>query len=147
MSDFYSYHPASERVRVRCAGGVAGSTLEPPGEAASGVHGAYRECTLIGHTRCKQPLGACKWQRRGVDTPLMLLCADGSHGLDLSFVTHIFMLGRVDDPAIKQQVVSRADRMGALPDADGRGCEVETLLLWHDDELRSPVKGKRARRA
>ena len=59
----------------------------------------------------------------------MLLCADGSHGLDLSFVTHIFLLGRISDPAIKQQVVSRADRMGAVADADGRGCAVETLLL------------------
>ena len=80
-----------------------------------------------------------------------MLCEDGSHGLDLSFVTHLFLLGRVDDPAIKQQVVSRADRMGAVPDAHGRGCEVETLLLWHDDELAPTAagakKGKRKGRA
>jgi hypothetical protein len=168
VADFYRHHPTSQRVRVHCAGMVNGSTLAPPwspevaatlaggaagaagagaGAAAFGFVPSWREGTLIGHTRCKHPLSGSEWERRKVDTPIMLLCADGSHGLDLSFVTHIFLLGRISDPAIKQQVVARADRMGAVPDADGRGCEVETLLLWHDDELRSPTKPKRGKRS
>ena len=178
VADFYTRHPTSQRVRVRCTGGVDGSTLPPPVgrtsafqpadqllaaqqpvpaaqqpvPAAGGqqppppppqAHAALRECLLVGHTRCRQPLRGGPWQTRRVDTPLMLLCADGSHGLDLSLVTHIFLLGRIRDPAIKQQVVSRADRMGAVADADGRGCQVETLLLWHDEELRSPAKKRK----
>ena len=152
VEDFYAAHGVSKRVRVRCLGPVEGSTLPAPAVppaadvAALLPHGGrLRYGTFVGHTRCKCSLGAAKWETRRVDTPVMLLCADGSHGLDLSFGTHIFLLGRVSDPAIKQQVVSRADRMGAVPDATGRGCEVETLLLWHDEELRSPTKVKKKR--
>mmetsp|Transcript_39858 Transcript_39858/g.119939 ORF Transcript_39858/g.119939 Transcript_39858/m.119939 type:complete len:755 (-) Transcript_39858:80-2344(-) len=43
----------------------------------------------------------------------MLLCKDGSHGLDLSFVTHIFFLDTIYDKALENQVVARAFRMGA----------------------------------
>jgi len=44
---------------------------------------------------------------------VMLLSKDGSHGLDLSFVTHIFFLDEIWDRSLEQQVVSRAYRMGA----------------------------------
>ena len=43
----------------------------------------------------------------------MLLSSDGSHGLDLSFVTDIFLLERLKDKALEEQIVSRANRMGA----------------------------------
>mmetsp|Transcript_8540 Transcript_8540/g.12168 ORF Transcript_8540/g.12168 Transcript_8540/m.12168 type:complete len:719 (-) Transcript_8540:91-2247(-) len=43
----------------------------------------------------------------------MLLGRDGSHGLDLSFVTHIFFLDEIMDKSVERQVVARAYRMGA----------------------------------
>jgi SNF2-related domain len=43
----------------------------------------------------------------------MLLGSDGSAGLDLSFVTHIFFLEPVWDKSLISQVVSRAWRLGA----------------------------------
>ena len=57
----------------------------------------------------------------------MLLGRDGSEGLDLSFVTHIFFLEEVMDQELKDQTVARAWRMGAT----GR-VVVETLVaqLW-----------------
>jgi hypothetical protein len=44
---------------------------------------------------------------------ILLLQEDGSTGLDLSFATHIFLLEAVEDPALRNQIVSRAYRMGA----------------------------------
>jgi len=43
----------------------------------------------------------------------MLLGKDGSHGLDLSFVTHIFFVEEIWDKSLKDQVIARAYRMGA----------------------------------
>jgi len=44
-----------------------------------------------------------------------VLCLDANlaHGLDLSFVTHIFLLEPIDDAALLEQVTSRAHRLGA----------------------------------
>ena len=42
-----------------------------------------------------------------------LFYSEGSHGLDLSFVTHIFLINALLDNSLEQQVVSRAYRMGA----------------------------------
>jgi SNF2 family DNA or RNA helicase len=53
----------------------------------------------------------------------MLLGKDGSEGLDLSFVTHIFFLEQVWDKSLEQQAVARAWRMGAKSSV-----EVETLI-------------------
>lgn len=53
----------------------------------------------------------------------MLLGKDGSEGLDLSFVTHIFFLDVALDKGLVDQAVARAWRMGSL----GR-VEVETLV-------------------
>ena len=53
----------------------------------------------------------------------MLLGKDGSEGLDLSFVTHIFFLEQVWDKSLEQQAVARAWRMGAKGSV-----EVETLV-------------------
>lgn len=53
----------------------------------------------------------------------MLLSKDGSEGLDLSFVTHIFFLEEIWDKSLAEQAVARAWRMGA------RGAvEVETII-------------------
>lgn len=53
----------------------------------------------------------------------MLLSKDGSEGLDLSFITHIFFLEEIWDKSLQDQAVARAWRMGAK----GR-VHVETLL-------------------
>ena len=53
----------------------------------------------------------------------MLLSNDGSEGLDLSFVTHIFFLEEIWEKSLSDQAVARAWRMGAK----GR-VEVETLI-------------------
>lgn len=45
---------------------------------------------------------------------VMLLSKQGSVGLDLSFVTHIFFLDSIFDKSLEAQVVARAYRMGAL---------------------------------
>lgn len=44
---------------------------------------------------------------------VMLLSKQGSLGLDLSFVTHLFFLDTIFDKALESQVVARAYRMGA----------------------------------
>ncbi|TYZ65231.1 hypothetical protein PybrP1_012327 [[Pythium] brassicae (nom. inval.)] len=44
---------------------------------------------------------------------VLLLTEVGSHGLDLSFVTHMFLLEEIWDKSLEKQVVSRAHRMGA----------------------------------
>ncbi|KAK1948543.1 putative SWI/SNF-related [Phytophthora citrophthora] len=44
---------------------------------------------------------------------VLLLSNLASHGLDLSFVTHIFLLEEIWDKSVEQQVISRAHRMGA----------------------------------
>jgi hypothetical protein len=47
------------------------------------------------------------------DVPILSLDAGLSHGLDLSFVTHLFLLEPIDDAALLEQVTSRAHRLGA----------------------------------
>ena len=44
---------------------------------------------------------------------MLCLHAGLSHGLDLSFVTHMFLLEPIDDAALLEQVTSRAHRLGA----------------------------------
>ncbi|KAG3085450.1 hypothetical protein PC128_g4974 [Phytophthora cactorum] len=44
---------------------------------------------------------------------VLLLSEMGSHGLDLSFVTHVFLMEEIWDKSLEQQVFSRAHRMGA----------------------------------
>ncbi|KAG3085476.1 hypothetical protein PC121_g5163 [Phytophthora cactorum] len=51
--------------------------------------------------------------RSSSDLHVLLLSNLGSHGLDLSFVTHIFLLEEIWDKSVEQQVISRAHRMGA----------------------------------
>ncbi|ETK73608.1 hypothetical protein F441_19900 [Phytophthora nicotianae CJ01A1] len=47
------------------------------------------------------------------DVHVLLLSNQGSHGLDLSFVTHMFLLEEIWDKSLEQQVISRANPMGA----------------------------------
>jgi len=44
---------------------------------------------------------------------VLLLGIEGSHGLDLSFVTHIFLMDSILNNSLEKQVISRAYRMGA----------------------------------
>lgn len=155
--DFYRWQemgPADKRVLVRGDLNVAGSALPRPGggNAVCLLLGFARCGSYVGPARPhgRPPYEGCPpcWVQRGVpytlhtpilhgvpwltkevETRLLLLCEDGSHGLDLSFVTHIFLVHRLRDPALLQQVVARAHRMGADPD---RGVEVETLHLFDD---------------
>ena len=56
----------------------------------------------------------------------------GSTGLDLSFATHIFLLERIADPALRNQIVSRANRMGATGPVHVQLLQVKSL---EEDEL------------
>eukprot|EP00953_Heterococcus_sp_UTEX-ZZ885_P009440 5560-Heterococcus_DN1.PRE.3 len=47
------------------------------------------------------------------DCVVMLLSKQGAEGLDLSFVTHIYLLEEIWNKSEEQQVISRAHRMGA----------------------------------
>jgi hypothetical protein len=60
---------------------------------------------------------------------VLFLQQDGSHGLDLSFVTHIFLLERIDDAALLDQIVARAHRLGALGSV-----VVETVHTFLDEK-------------
>lgn len=51
--------------------------------------------------------------RNDPSVSVLLLTEIGSHGLDLSFVTHVFLMEEIWDKSLEQQVVSRAHRMGA----------------------------------
>ncbi|ETL37523.1 hypothetical protein L916_10801, partial [Phytophthora nicotianae] len=51
--------------------------------------------------------------RQDPNVNVLLLTEVGSHGLDLSFVTHIFLMDEIWDKSLEQQVISRAHRMGA----------------------------------
>jgi len=69
----------------------------------------------------------------------MLLGKDGSEGLDLSFVTHIFFLEEIWDASLRDQAVARAWRMGA------RGAvKVETLVAKNtvEESMQEMEEGK-----
>ncbi|ERN16229.1 hypothetical protein AMTR_s00063p00087160 [Amborella trichopoda] len=61
------------------------------------------------------------------DANCMVLLMDGSAalGLDLSFVTHVFLMEPIWDRSMEEQVISRAHRMGAT-----RPIHVETLAMY-----------------
>ncbi|KAL2454581.1 F-box protein [Abeliophyllum distichum] len=60
------------------------------------------------------------------DAKCMALLMDGSAalGLDLSFVTHVYLMEPIWDKSMEEQVISRAHRMGAT-----RPIHVETLAM------------------
>ena len=57
-----------------------------------------------------------------VDCFVLLLTRDGSHGLDLSMLTHLFLVDQCWDPAVEQQV-----RIARLPDGFPDGFLDDTL--------------------
>lgn len=81
------------------------------------------------------------------DTDCMALIMDGSAalGLDLSFVTYVFLMEPIWDRSMEEQVISRAHRMGAT-----RPIHVETLAMRGTIEeqmleyLHDPVEHRRA---
>mmetsp|Transcript_47799 Transcript_47799/g.94636 ORF Transcript_47799/g.94636 Transcript_47799/m.94636 type:complete len:1169 (-) Transcript_47799:69-3575(-) len=74
-------------------------------------------------------LTSVPWTTEEEEASILMLKEDGSTGLDLSFATHIFMLDRVRDPALRNQIISRAHRMGATGPV-----QVQLVQVCIDDE-------------
>ena len=66
-------------------------------------------------------------EKTNEDVHLLSLDAGLSHGLDLSFVTHLFLLEPIDDAALLEQVTSRAHRLGATGPVN-----VETINVFYE---------------
>jgi hypothetical protein len=81
--------------RVSDLGGAASR-----GEAGRSRGGALTQVANCGSKR----RFAARRVAEAVDCRVLLLSKDGSHGLDLSFVTHIFLLDKIWDPALEKQV-------------------------------------------
>ena len=58
---------------------------------------------------------------------MIIIIMIGSTGLDLSFATDIFLLERIPDPALRNQIVSRAHRMGATGPVHVQLLQVKSL--------------------
>lgn len=95
------------------------STLNLVGDRLIGQFGGGCVAEYWGTTRDQELQKFAK----SSDCFCMLLGRTGSEGLDLSFVTHIFMLEKVFDKSLENQTISRAWRMGAKGHV-----EVETLI-------------------
>jgi hypothetical protein len=89
--------------------------------------GANKNCSWFG----PRVLETVPWSVTDEDAFVLMLQYEGSHGLDLSFVTHLFLLERIEDPALRNQIISRAHRVGATGPVN-----VHTLLViaQEDDE-------------
>ncbi|KAL7493687.1 hypothetical protein ACHAWT_010569 [Skeletonema menzelii] len=61
------------------------------------------------------------------DVFILALDASLAHGLDLSFVTHLYLLEPIDDAALLEQVTSRAHRLGAIAPVT-----IETVHVWRE---------------
>ncbi|CAL4952670.1 unnamed protein product [Urochloa decumbens] len=96
------------------------------------IHVIEQQLTIAGITYAgmysPMPLGSkrsalMKFQE---DPTCMALVMDGTAalGLDLSFVTHVFLMEPIWDRSMEEQVISRAHRMGAT-----RPIHVETLAM------------------
>jgi hypothetical protein len=92
------------------------------GSVPSGLN--ILEVTLVKWQECARFHNSSRWYRgprlsdatvekTKEDVPILSLDAGLSHGLDLSFVTHLFLLEPIDDAALLEQVTSRAHRLGA----------------------------------
>ena len=67
--------------------------------------------------KCARNRQQAQLRKRSVDCFAMLLSNEGAVGLDLSFVTHIFLLDKIWNPSLEKQVIARAHRMGATQPA------------------------------
>ena len=99
-----------------------GVKVAPPVLWRGGVLGGramvvgWRACggkSLFNSWHGDRVLNSVPWCVEEEDASVLLLKEDGSTGLDLSFATHIFLLDPIKDPALHNQIVSRAHRMGA----------------------------------
>ncbi|CAK8987546.1 F-box protein At3g54460 [Durusdinium trenchii] len=91
------------------------------------VHGesVRRVRKVVKVRRCTGKARHAEWtHRKNVDCFLLLLSRDGSTGLDLSMTTHIFLVDKIWDVAVTDQVVSRAWRLGT------RARQVEVMQLF-----------------
>jgi SNF2 family DNA or RNA helicase len=76
---------------------------------------------------------------------ILLLDGVGAVGLDLSFVSHIFLLDPIWDKSLEDQVISRAHRLGAK-----RSITVEKLIArqceWGCERGKCQRRRRRRRR-
>ncbi len=86
----------------------------------------------------KQTLEALTRFRDDPECRLLSLRMEGAEGLDLSFVTHIFLVEPIMDRALLQQLVARAWRMGAK-----RSCRVVQVLMSEtiEEDLQADILG------
>ncbi|TKY49703.1 F-box protein [Spatholobus suberectus] len=96
------------------------------------IHVIEQQLTIAGikYTGMYSPMHSSKKKKSLAmfqhDSSCMALLMDGSAalGLDLSFVTHVFLMEPIWDRSMEEQVISRAHRMGA-----SRPIHVETLAM------------------
>ncbi|TMW60806.1 hypothetical protein Poli38472_000848 [Pythium oligandrum] len=92
-------------------------------KVALAQHGILCEDFFTGVSTARRMRNLLRF-RHDPSSNVLLLTDVGSHGLDLSFVTHIFLMEEIWDKSLEQQVVSRAHRMGAR-----HSVVVEQLLM------------------
>eukprot|EP00941_MAST-03F_sp_MAST-3F-sp1_P003715 g3715.t1 len=68
---------------------------------------------IIFITKCGARRENILLEEKKVNCPILLLSSNGSVGLDLSFVTHMFLLDKIWADDVETQVIARANRMGA----------------------------------
>ena len=85
-----------------------------PGQPQNLLWGATVEAGGIKRCRGRYDAAVDALERRG-GCFVLLLTRDGSHGLDLSMTSHLYLLEKIWDPAIEAQVVARACRLAAPP--------------------------------
>ena len=116
-------------------------TPDPPLLLRNGIHGGYakirmwQKCGGVhkgGGWHIGKILDKVPWITNNDDASILLLHKDGSVGLDLSFVTHIFLLDKINDPALENQIISRAHRAGATG-------PVRVILLQVNSELENEM--------
>jgi hypothetical protein len=88
-------------------GGVLGGHAIVRGWRSCGGKGAHN------NWHGSKILNRVPWTVETEEASVLMLKEDGSTGLDLSFATHIFLLDPIKDPALRNQIISRAHRMGA----------------------------------
>jgi SNF2 family DNA or RNA helicase len=76
-------------------------------------HGSKKQIAHFFSGSGKKSIDELKRFREDPQVKYLLMSDIGSHGLDLSFVTHIFLMDELWDKSVEEQVIARAHRMGA----------------------------------
>ncbi|KAJ1448895.1 SNF2 family N-terminal domain-containing protein [Pelagophyceae sp. CCMP2097] len=128
-----------ERRAARQAYESADGYFGPVEEPAAAAQPAWRRVRLVKWAPCSKWHGPGWYRGPHFDdakavvvaaaVPVLCLYRDASHGLDLSFLTHIFLLEPLRDSALLEQVVSRAHRVGATAPV-----QVVTLMAFAKTE-------------